>query len=35
MSYCDGDDPYPHELDGRRVLNLTVWLAAQVSQAKA
>jgi hypothetical protein len=35
MSYCNGDDPYPSDLDGRKVPNLIVWLAAQVSQARA
>ncbi|MDD8021099.1 MAG: hypothetical protein PHU81_07975 [Acidobacteriota bacterium] len=35
MSYCDGDDPYPSKLDGRRVFNLAIWLAARVGQARA
>jgi hypothetical protein len=32
MSYCEDGDPYPSELDGENLFNLTVWLAVKVSQ---
>ncbi|HRD01780.1 MAG TPA: hypothetical protein PLP57_03950 [Candidatus Saccharicenans sp.] len=35
MCYCEDGDSYPSKADGRRVFNLAVWLAAQVTQARA